>query len=79
MQHGAEEIALVSADAYRIGAREHLMAFANIIGAKVFSACTPGELTDTLARLGKYRLVLIDTEGRSQRDRELSELSRNPG
>lgn len=73
MQHGAEEIALVSADAYRIGAREHLMAFANIIGAKVFSACTPAELTDTLSRLGKYRLVLIDTEGRSQRDRELAE------
>ncbi len=73
MQHGAEEIALVSADAYRIGAREHLTAFANIIGAKVFSACTPAELTDTLSRLGKYRLVLIDTEGRSQRDRELAE------
>lgn len=73
MQHGAEEIALVSADAYRIGAREHLTAFANIIGAKVFSACTPDELTDTLSRLGKYRLVLIDTEGRSQRDRELAE------
>ncbi len=72
MQHGAEQIALVSADAYRVGAREHLAAFANIIGAKVYSACNPDELTDTLMRTGRYRLVLIDTEGRSQRDRELA-------
>jgi len=72
MRHGADQIALVSADAYRIGAREHLTAFANIIGAKVYSASNSDELRDTLTRLGHYRLVLIDTEGRSQRDRDLA-------
>jgi len=72
MQHGEDEIALVSADAYRIGAKEHLMAFANIIGAKVYSASTAGELTELLARLANKRLVLIDTEGRSPRDRDLA-------
>ena len=72
MRHGADQIALVSADAYRIGAREHLTAFANIIGAKVYSASDSDELRDTLTRLGSYRLVLIDTEGRSQRDRDLA-------
>ena len=72
MRHGADQIALVSADAYRIGAREHLTAFANIIGAKVYSASNNDELRNTLSRLGRYRLVLIDTEGRSQRDRELA-------
>ncbi len=72
MRHGADQIALVSADAYRIGAREHLTAFANIIGAKVYSASNSAELRDTLTRLGNYRLVLIDTEGRSQRDRDLA-------
>lgn len=72
MQHGSDEIALVSADSYRVGAREHLTAFANIIGANVYSASSSEELTETLTRLAKYRLVLIDTEGRSQRDRDLA-------
>ena len=72
LQHGADEIALVSADAYRIGAREHLKAFANIIGVSVHSASSSDELRDLLAGLSKKKLVLIDTEGRSQRDRELA-------
>lgn len=72
MDHWADDIALVSADAYRIGAKEHLAAFANIIGAKVHSASTFDELSETLQRLKSKKLVLIDTEGRSQRDRELS-------
>lgn len=72
MLHGPDEIALISADSYRIGAKEHLMAFANIIGSKVYSASSPDELTQLLARLSKKKLVLIDTEGRSPRDRELA-------
>lgn len=72
MTNGADEIALISADAYRIGAKEHLMAFANIIGANVYSASTSEELTDQLVQQRKKRLVLIDTEGRSPRDRDLA-------
>jgi flagellar biosynthesis protein FlhF len=73
MQHWADDVALVSADAYRIGAKEHLAAFANIIGTKVHTAADDAELAETLARLKDKKLVLIDTEGRSQRDRELVE------
>ena len=73
MNHWADDIALVSADAYRIGAKEHLSAFANIIGAKVYAAGSDTELVETLARLKDKKLVLIDTEGRSQRDRDLSD------
>ncbi len=68
----ADDIALISADSYRIGAKEHLSAFANIIGAKVYSATSFDELSDVLVRLRNKKLVLIDTEGRSQRDRDLS-------
>lgn len=68
----ADDIALVSADAYRIGAREHLTAFANIIGTKVYSASSFDELSATLDKLRNKKLVLIDTEGTSQRDRDLS-------
>lgn len=72
MENWSDDIALVSADSYRIGAKEHLSAFANIIGAKVHSASSIDELSDTLAHLKDKKLVLIDTEGRSQRDRDLS-------
>jgi len=72
MLNGEDDIALVSADAYRIGAKEHLTAFANIIGARVYSASSPRELTELLGRLSGKRLVLIDTEGRSPNDRELA-------
>ncbi|MBT8099341.1 MAG: flagellar biosynthesis protein FlhF [Gammaproteobacteria bacterium] len=68
----SDDIALVSADSYRIGAREHLQAFANIVGVKVYSASTPDELSQTLDRLRDKKLVLIDTEGRSPRDRDLA-------
>lgn len=72
MTHADDGIALVSADAYRIGAREHLSAFANIIGTKVYTANSPDELTGLLGELRSKRLVLIDTEGRSPRDRDLA-------
>lgn len=72
MNNWVDEIALVSADSYRIGAKEHLAAFANIIGAQVYSAASFDELSDTLHKLRNKKLVLIDTEGRSQRDRDLS-------
>lgn len=73
MRHWHDDIALISADAYRIGACEHLTAFANIIGAKVHSASNSNELAEALDRVRGKRLVLIDTEGRSPRDRELAD------
>jgi len=72
MLHGSDEIALICADAYRIGAKEHLTAFGNIIGVKVHAASTSGELSALLDRLRSKKLILIDTEGMSQRDVELS-------
>lgn len=72
MRHSNDDVALVCADAYRIGAREHLTAFANIIGVKVHSVSHPEELTTTLDRLKSKKLILIDTEGVSQRDAGLA-------
>lgn len=72
MNNWPDDIALISADAYRIGAKEHLMAFANIIGVKVFAASNSDEVSELLDHLKDKRLVLIDTEGRSPRDRDLA-------
>lgn len=72
MHHGTDDIALVCADAYRIGAREHLTAFANILGVKVVSVSDPQDLGRVLGTLSSKKLVLIDTEGVSQRDADLT-------
>lgn len=73
MQQGSDEVALICADAYRIGAKEHLTAFGNIIGVKVHAASSSAELTELLDRLQSKKLILIDTEGMSQRDIDLSD------
>ncbi len=72
MANGSDEIALICADAYRIGAKEHLTAFGHIIGVNVHAASTSAELSGLLDRLHSKKLILIDTEGMSQRDRDLS-------
>lgn len=72
MQFGANGIALISADAHRIGAQEHLSTFANILGIKVYPAEDVTVLEELLDQLRDKRLVLIDTEGTSQRDINLT-------
>jgi flagellar biosynthesis protein FlhF len=71
MLHGTENIALVCADSYRIGAREHLAAFGRIIGAQVHSVGEAGNLGELLDSLRSRKLILIDTDGVSQRDANL--------
>jgi len=72
MIHGTKDVALVCADAYRIGAKEHLAAFGRIIGAQVHSVGESGDLAGLLESLRSKQLVLIDTDGMSQRDANLS-------
>lgn len=73
MQHGAEDLALVSTDGYRIGAREQLMTYARILGAPMHVANSGKELARVLERLKSKKLVLIDTAGMGPRDVRLSE------
>ena len=73
MQHGSEDLALVSTDAYRIGAREQLMTYARILGAPMHAANSGAELSRVLERLKAKKLVLIDTAGMGPRDVRLSE------
>jgi len=70
--NGTKDIALVAADAHRIGAREHLATFAKLLGVTVYPAEDIDALERLLDTLGDKKLVLIDTEGTSQRDVDLS-------
>lgn len=73
MQHGTAGIALVSADAHRIGAQEQLATYAEILDVKVHLVEDSRTLERTLQSLRDKKLVLIDTEGCSQRDRQMTD------
>jgi flagellar biosynthesis protein FlhF len=73
MQHGSDDLALVSTDGYRIGAREQLLTYARILGAPMHTANDGRELAQVLDRLTSKKLVLIDTAGMGPRDARLAE------
>jgi flagellar biosynthesis protein FlhF len=73
MLHGSQDLALVSTDGYRIGAREQLMTYARILGAPMYAANSGQELGRVLQRLNSKKLILIDTAGMGPRDVRLTE------
>lgn len=81
LKYGAEHVALVSTDHYRIGASEQLQTYGRIMGCVVKVVDDIKELNDVLYQLRNKSLVLIDTAGFGQRDErleeELLELERN--
>ncbi|PTC00874.1 flagellar biosynthesis protein FlhF [Thalassospira xiamenensis] len=72
-QHGADQVAMISTDTFRIGATEQLQTYGRIIGCPVKVARDARELSDILLQLRQKKLILIDTAGMSQRDIRLSE------
>jgi flagellar biosynthesis protein FlhF len=73
MLHGSQDLALVSTDGYRIGAREQLLTYARIFGAPLYAANSGQELGRVLQRLTSKKLILIDTAGMGPRDVRLTE------
>ena len=69
--HSARDVALITTDVYRIGAREQLYTYGRLLGMPVVEAADEAALGDALQRLKDYKLVLIDTAGLSQRDSAL--------
>jgi flagellar biosynthesis protein FlhF len=73
MRHGTENLALVSTDAYRIGARDQLMSYSRILGVPMHAADGAKDLARIMSRLKSKKLVLIDTAGMGPRDVRLTE------
>ena len=73
LRHGARKLALVTTDAYRIGAHEQLRIYGQILGVSVHLARDASDLRATLRNLQHTHMVLIDTMGMSQRDRMVGE------
>jgi len=73
LQHGADKVALVTTDSYRVAAHEQLKTYANIMGVSMRIAHDAESLSVILDELSEKQLILIDTAGISQRDKRLAE------
>ncbi|MCO5978407.1 flagellar biosynthesis protein FlhF [Ideonella oryzae] len=72
--HGANQLGLITLDAYRVGAHEQLRAYGRILGVPVHTAHDRASLEDLLELLSGKKMVLIDTAGMAQRDSRCREL-----
>jgi flagellar biosynthesis protein FlhF len=70
-RHNARDVALVTTDTVRVGGREQLHGYGRRLGIAVHEADSAESLALVLERLRDYKLVLIDTAGLGQRDRNL--------
>ncbi|MEW6589758.1 MAG: flagellar biosynthesis protein FlhF [Pseudomonadota bacterium] len=66
--HGAGAVALVAADAYRIGATAQLQVYADLLGVSLHVAEDGAKLAQLLPLLADRALVLIDTAGHAPND-----------
>lgn len=68
VRYGADKVALLTTDSYRIGAYEQLRIYGKILGVAVHAVKDTDDLRLTLSALRHKHLVLIDTVGMGQRD-----------
>ena len=73
VRYGADKLALLTTDSYRIGAHEQLRIYGRILGVPVHVVRDGEDLRHTLSDLRDKHMVLIDTVGMSQRDRMVAE------
>ncbi|PAS97450.1 MAG: flagellar biosynthesis protein FlhF [Candidatus Dactylopiibacterium carminicum] len=73
VRHGADKLALVTTDGYRIGAHEQLRIYGRILGVAVHVVRDASDLRQTLQDLRRKHMVLTDTMGMSQRDKMVAD------
>jgi flagellar biosynthesis protein FlhF len=74
LKHGAQSVALITVDTYRLGAHDQLRAFGRILGVPVHIAHDASALHDLLRLRGSRQLVLVDTVGMGHRDERIRSL-----
>lgn len=72
-REGRDQVAMLTTDNFRIGALEQLQIYGRLMGVPAHSVRDAAELRAALAALGSRKLILIDTTGISQRDRQVAE------
>ena len=64
-----KSVGLITIDTYRIAAVEQLKTYAEIINLPIEVVYTVGEFKKALSKLGDKDLILVDTAGRSQKNK----------
>ena len=65
-----KKVGLITADTYRIAAVEQLKTYAEILNLKVTVVYSPGEVKEAIESLKDNDLILIDTAGRSHKNKK---------
>ena len=73
---GAHQVALMTLDAYRIGAHEQARTYAELLGVELVLVNAPEEFLPALNRIAHKKLVLLDTPGLSPRDERIARLQK---
>lgn len=73
VRYGADKVALLTTDSYRIAAYEQLKIYGKILGVAVHAVKDADDLRLTLSALRHKHLVLIDTVGMGQRDERVGD------
>jgi flagellar biosynthesis protein FlhF len=73
VRYGADRLALLTTDGYRIGAHEQLRIYGKLLGVRVIAIKDASDLQFVLDDLRSKHLVLIDTVGMGQRDKMVAE------
>jgi flagellar biosynthesis protein FlhF len=73
VRHGAQNVAVITTDGYRIGGHEQIRIYAKLLGVPVISARDAVDLKLALRECGQKKVVLIDTVGMGQRDKAVAE------
>jgi flagellar biosynthesis protein FlhF len=73
VRHGADRLALLTTDGYRIGGHEQLRIYGKILGVTVYAVKDAQDLALALNELRGKHMVLIDTVGVGQRDQMVVE------
>lgn len=63
LRHGHRQVALITTDGFRIGARDQLQTYGRILNVPVRSVANADEMDNAVVALSDRRLILIDTAG----------------
>lgn len=72
LRHGPRRVAIISADAVRIGAHEQMHMLGRLLGVTTHNVYDVAELPELLFELRGCQFIMIDTAGASPRDPELA-------
>lgn len=66
----SKNVAMITADTYRIAAVEQLNTYASIIDVPVNVIYSPSEIVESIEELSDYQMIFVDTAGRSHKNTE---------